>query len=188
MVYDNDTTPNTGFFADAGSSNQRIYDDFTLGGDATIDRIVWSGLYASRNNVADDFTIEIYEANGSLPGNLVTQVSAGNVSEQVVGTLVNRDRFEYEFTFNQIQLNAGDTYFLSINNDTGEGWAWATENGSGQIAYSPNGGNTLFNHSAEMDFQLYQATVPEANAISMTMIACMMCSVHRFRRKKRRAA
>ena len=182
MVFDNNASPNTGYFADAGSSGQRIYDDFTIVGDARISRITWTGVYASRNNVTDDFTVEIYEANGTLPGNLVTQVNVGNVSEQNVGTLLTRDLFEYDAEINELTLTSGATYFISITNDTNAGWAWAADNRGGQIAYSPNAGNNYFNFGSEMEFQLYQTAVPEPNGFTLFTLGLLTCLGRRNRR------
>lgn len=183
LIYDNNVTPNTAYFADAGSSNQRIYDDFTLAGEARVNRITWTGVYANRTNVTDDFTIQIYEANGSLPGTLVSSQNVGNVSEQNIGTLLTRDHFEYGVDITELQLNAGATYFLSITNDTNQGWAWTANNSGGQIAYSPNGGNRLFNFASEMDFELFAASVPEPNAVTMFGIAVVALLGRRRRRK-----
>ncbi|MEM9940540.1 MAG: hypothetical protein AAF939_03045 [Planctomycetota bacterium] len=171
VVYNNNANVNTGYFNDAGTSGQRIFDEFQLSAGANdFNRVIWTGVYATRNDVPDNFTMNIYDDNGGVPGNVVQSVAIGNQLIQTqTGTLNvggGFDIFTYEASFGNINLTADETYWISLVNDVGEGWAWLTDTSQGTIAYSPNGSNGMFNTQSAMDFQLV-STLPEPGSFVM---------------------
>ena len=175
IVFDTNVTPNTAYFSDAGSSGQRIYDDFVLSPSLSTSVTVaaWSGVYATRNVVPDDFTIEFWDNAGSVPGNLITSINVGNANRVQNGTLVlgptaQWDIYDYQVQFANVDLNPNQTYWLSVRNNTSEGWAWTTDTTRGQISFRTSPTGRLFNTTSTMQFRL--ESTPEPGSAVMFVI------------------
>ena len=174
IVFDSGADVNTGFFSDPGSNPQQIFDNFTLSSGSTVDRITWTGVYASQNVVPDNFTIELFSSTSSsgVPSSTiasfsipVTRVATG---DQLFSTF---DVYQYTADITPTFFNANTEYHLNIRNNVGEGWAWLTDTTQGAIIYRiGTGGFNRFN--ATMDFQLELISAPEPGNFLMFMCAC----------------
>ena len=187
IVFDTNVTPNTAYFSDAGRSGQRIYDDFVLDPSlpTAVNIAAWSGVYATRTVVPDDFTVEFWDNSGTRPGNLLTSMNVGSVSRVQNGTLnigaSQWDIYDYQVSFNPINFNPNQTYWISIRNNTSQGWAWVTDRNRGQIAFrtSPNG--FLFNTTSTMKFRLESTPEPGSSLMFLIGIAFSMKRRRRIR-------
>lgn len=185
VLFDSLSNTNTAYFADVGRSQQQLFDDFSIStGDPTnVNMAVWHGVYATGNAAnPDDFTIQFYSNSGTVPGSLISSQSVA-VSRQVTGTLTlggnSWDIYEYSANFADVNLTTSDTYWMSVFNDTSQGWAWAADTTQGRMAYSPANSNNRFNVNSQLQFQILSTPEP-ASFIMFGIVAA--CGVTRRRR------
>lgn len=119
-------------YADEGLP-QFLADNFTLDpGTNTITSIHWWGGYAGEPRPSvDDFTLAIFEHATDGPAtNPIFEFEVGRYTRVLSSPpdRHNNDVFEYSAFITPIELTAGNTYYLSITNNTyalGSGWAWS---------------------------------------------------------------
>jgi hypothetical protein len=121
-------------------------DNFTLASLSRLTKITWSGVYGFTNTPsADDFSIGLFDANGSSPAtipqfsfstNAIARTDSGlNLPTSDGSAIVNLDVYNYELSFTSpVILNPGN-YLLSIVNntllDTDDNWFWARSASTG---------------------------------------------------------
>lgn len=108
-------------------------DNFVLSSKATVDGLTFTGAYGFDNTApaVDDFTVRIYHDAGGAPAlNPFFEQSVGNITRSPTAlNYFGFDIFEYETSIAPTLLDANQTYWLSIvNNTVGEGdnWGWAS--------------------------------------------------------------
>lgn len=147
-IYDNGGPDNiTGLYSDASDlpgPAQYTADDFVLSaGNNTITSVHWWGGWdVAAPGPVTDFIITIYEQESGAPA--VTALHTVNVG-MVAGVDTGEDTlaggfdiYEYSTFIDPITLTAGETYFLSITNHSGDSsadWFWATHERPGGDGY-----------------------------------------------------
>lgn len=93
--------------------------------------IHWWGLYAAGDTIAsDDFWIRIFADNGGVPEDTPSVLELHPTTVTRVDTGLNSadlDIYYYSLDISPLALTAGQTYYLSIVNDTegdADNWAW----------------------------------------------------------------
>lgn len=174
VIYDNGSAD----FLDCGFSDYAAgyqnAGDFVLAtGSETITGIHWWGIYSNTQLVTDDFTIVIYGDNGGMPdpGDILFSLSAGDVGQTDTGgtIYVQYHVYEYSLKIDPLVLVAGNTYHLSIANNTGT-WMWATSAQSGTTTFStPPTFENFAAYPFEMAFNLTDDNVvPEPGTLTVT--------------------
>jgi hypothetical protein len=117
-------------------------DNFVLmSGSNVITDIHWWGEYDKISPLAqDNFTIRIFQIVSGIPsGNFLYQNNVGNVTRTNTGQKHNvYDVFEYDVNIQASLLTPGDSYLLSIINDSGtigNYWYWETSNYGGETIF-----------------------------------------------------
>ena len=153
----------------------RQADDVMLNTTTRVSGIQWTGLYGNSNAfpIQDDFTINIYSDSGSSPFGIAPIVSFE------VGDNVNRtdsglnagplDIFDYTADID-FTMNAGETYWISIFNDTSSTedfffWSGSKNTGNGHQTF--DAGVSWLNNNYQFDFRL--TTIPEPAATIVLM-------------------
>jgi MYXO-CTERM domain-containing protein len=154
-----------GFVSDRDGNFQQELDDFALQvGANTITDLHWWGFYNGYNGYAayDDFTIKIYkESNGkpnmysyvTLDASSVMRTNTGEDAPSGPG-----DLYEYWLDIDALELEAGETYYLSILNDTDndyDSWSWATQSGYGDHWYRQDWFGNWILSSTPIDMAFY---------------------------------
>jgi hypothetical protein len=127
------TSATTSYY-NAFNDNYRYASEFRLETDSTVRRVSWAGSYSGFRNeigeafVEDDFRIEFYEGNTSVPlGDPIAVFEVGNEVNRTAtgfevingGRIPNSPIFEYWAEID-IDLQADKTYWISISGATEE--------------------------------------------------------------------
>ncbi len=176
-----------------GSS--RVYDDFTLTSEATINKITWWGVAYG----TPQFTITFY-SNNNGPTGTGTSVSFGAVD--IEGNVNGTGMSKYSATLASPLIRTAGTYWLSIYDAAGTSWGWQIAAGTGSLqeAYDTSGtlmgyydkdGNLVFTPPTGLDgttnvaFQLEGTQVPVPAAIWLFGPGLAGLAALRYRRRMR---
>ena len=134
VIYDNGGPDQDNAFASDFDFPEQAADEFVLlPGRSTVTDVHWWGAYGFADNLPDgddDFTIRIFgDAGGAPTDNPIHEFAVGAVDRVDSGLdIASADIFEYWTFVPATQLTAGDTYWLSIVNNTpsdSDDWFWA---------------------------------------------------------------
>lgn len=169
--------------------------EFVLGaGLNSINGVEWWGSYADNAIHADDFTIRIFAFTAGSPDTTaLVEFDVGAVARAGTGLTSSNggfDIYRYSASFVDTLLTAGDSYLLSIVNDSGAlpDWGWSTSAGPA-AAYTRSGVSTAvveglgwgvvgfethaFNLSGE------PVAVPSPPALSLLAVAMLAATMRR---------
>ena len=141
-------------FTDAGgpvAPSQRVAEPFTLGADTRVDSISFLGVYSPSDTPGpDNFTVVFYENDGGAPdpAAVVAVVPVGPAGRVDTGfDHAGLDIYRYQADVGGIVFNGGQTYFVSVYNNTAgdpdDTWAWVGSD-IGNIAASFDAGASWF--------------------------------------------
>jgi hypothetical protein len=168
------------------------YDDFSLAGGASIDKVTWVGAYFNGNpGGVTGFTVNFYANNGGVPGSLLETVPiAGNAGETGLGLdTFGNSMFNYSATLPQpFAASAGTPYWMSVVADLPMDvnfhpqWGWEQGTGGNGTAYQtgPAFGFALTN---DLAFSLVSSATPEPGSVAL-MVGMGLSGVVCFRRRK----
>ncbi len=117
------------------------YDNFTLGFNASVQDVHWTGEYFNPPNqgLITAFTINFYADSAGMPGGLLMSYSiSGNAGETFLGNFAGFPTYTYwvnlSSAFNAV---AGTTYWMSIVPDLAfpPQWGWSEGMGGDGISY-----------------------------------------------------
>ena len=177
---------------DASSSDLEINsftaDDFTLANSEFVTRVLWTGVFALDNipPATDDFSILFYDDNAGSVGALNSTFNVGNNVNRTdtgVDLVASFDIYEFSASISGININAGQTYWVSIYNNTPgvtDDFFWTMINGDGNSQANDTGTWEAGNH--RMDFQL--AAIPEPSSMGLIVITFCIAASRRRNRKK----
>jgi hypothetical protein len=171
---------------------QQLADNFTLGANATIGEVDWTGVYGGPGSVpAGTATFEILFFTGS--GNIPVGSAFASYTASVSTAGVTLGTYhDYSFILPTVlNLTAGTRYWIEIANDSGPGhdgffWGHATNsNPSDAVRFSPSSGWTAdgFTHLA---FALQTGTPAVPEPTSALLMGAGVASLL-ARRARRRA-
>ena len=185
-IYDNGVQSLTYNGAFSGSSKgQYIADDFVLqSGTNTIRDVHWWGYhYLEPSPPADSFTIQIF-ADSSGPSGSPTTLTLGTVNAVDTGldTWADTSVYAYDVTIAPITLTAGDIYWISIFNSTGN-WVWSFDGPGASTAMYQLSDPTWVVFDARMAFTLTNDTQVPAPA-TLAMIGIGLAGLSYARRRK----
>jgi len=153
----NDTSGGNGSFATE-------YDNFTLGGDATVTGVSWRGLFFNpyEHGTITGFTLSFWADSGNAPGGLLASTFIPGIAGE---TLVSGTMYDYSATVADFAASAGTQYWLSIVPDLGfpPQWGWTVGGGGDSLSYQKFFG-TLTPNQSDMTFTLTgkTASVPDS--------------------------
>ncbi len=181
------------YLSDSASiTNTHSGDNFILtSGANVITDIRWWGVYPSAQPpTQDNFTVRIYNFVAGSP-NLSSfyENNVGNVNRTDTGNnILSHEMYEYAADVQPLALAPGDSYLLSIVNNTVPTtvWYWATSNGSSGTLYSHRVaiGEAWRIYSGELAFNLAgpESAVPEPS--TMLLLASGLIGLVGYGRKK----
>ncbi len=164
-------------------------DDFVLASTEFITSLSWTGAYAFDNTppAIDNFTISFYLDDGAgSPGVLQSSFNVGAVSRVDSGSdLFGFDIFEYSSSISGQNITGGQTYWVTVSNDTtGEpdNWFWGVGFNNGNSLSSVDGGASWTAAGHQQDFRL--SVIPEPSTLG---IAGLLAVGYVLRRRRRDA-
>lgn len=194
LVYDNGAGGPSGidnaYRSDLDSTTIQA-DDFSIPTAETLGQIQWTGAYGFDNTppATDDFTLQFFLDNGAgapLAGPVATFNVANDVNRTDSGVdIFGFDVYQYEATISGFDTVVGQTYWLSISNDTtgeGDDWFWGVIRAAGNSQVSIDSGANWSNQLNQHDFQLY--SVPEPGFVGLLIVAATSFSLYRQRRRR----
>jgi len=128
IIFDNGGTLFQGGLLSTVDTHFLVADDFVLeSGTNILNDIHWWGYYAETDlPPTDSFTAYIYSDAGSEPGavlfTLTDPVLRTDTGGDAFGTYTE---FEYHMDISALELTAGTTYWLAIQNDVDCNWFWS---------------------------------------------------------------
>jgi hypothetical protein len=177
-----------------GSGIVRTYDNFVLTSDASVESLVWKGLYRdvavpANNPVTPtslSWQIGIYEDAGGLPGSIVDShiIPAGNVATSFIGfaslggDTVSVYRFETALP-SPLSIAADVPHWLSVlsvapTSEDRWGW-WSGVGGDGQTVQDRFDG-TRVTREFDRTFNLFGTFVPEpASGTLLAILSAAAC-------------
>ena len=164
-----------------------------LAGSSTITDIHWFGEYFDNIAGTDAFTIRIYDDAGGEPDTLVYSNFIGSSATRTpTGTQGSGgfDVYAYSMLVAPIALSSGTPYWLSIVNDTTNGWYWATSvgfsSGDSVIREGPTGAWEPTPLGNELAFSLTN-DVPEPMTLMLVGTGVVAALARRRSRRATRA-
>ncbi len=140
IVYNNgDSLHSSGGYSNSGFG-QWLADDFVLDQETnTITDIHWWGGYYPGGTASDDFTVYIFDSLNSGPLYTIDGSATGRADSGSDFSAFSVDEYEYWLYIDPLTLDAGTTYWISIEN-TSSAWLWSfSAVGSGNL-YASNDG------------------------------------------------
>ncbi len=176
----NDTTGGNGNFA-------TVYDNFTLGGNSTINDVAWTGGYFNPPNqgAITQFTVTFYADNAGQPGASLASLSVAGTANE---TLLAGPIYTYDLAVT-FAAAGGTQYWLSIVPDMGfpPQWGWATATGGDGVSYQDFFGVRSANN-ADFAFTLNGTPgVPEPVSFSLAGIGLGLVGLASWKRRKQGA-
>ncbi|MDZ4858645.1 MAG: PEP-CTERM sorting domain-containing protein [Candidatus Hydrogenedentes bacterium] len=172
IIYDNGTSLAQGGLLSTVDTHYIAADNFILvEGTTTLTDIHWWGYYVDEILPTDAFTAFIYSDDGGEPGTVlhtftdpVVRTDTGDL------TFGEYTEFEYQMDVSPVELTAGTTYWLAIQNDVDCNWFWSITDFSGGDAHQKLQNWT--NQDVELAFNLTGpdtngAIVPEPASLSL---------------------
>jgi hypothetical protein len=184
IIFDNvphyDPGPSAIYADRSGETTREAADDFVLTSGATVVRSVyWEGTYTRLGlDAQDNFILNIYNDQNGAPGALHKRLSTGLTTKQVAaGSVVNLPLFAYQANVGEVELLAGQTYWLGISNDTGgHRWAWGETNPNlGPEHYLSAFDNRWHPLHYALIFRLSDTPIPEPRAFSLAAVSLLVC-------------
>lgn len=120
------------FYASPGIP-QQLADNFSLSGEATLERVTWWGGYGS-GLAPDDFQLRLY-SNLTGQGTILQSFSVGAAGATLVSS-GNFDIYQYDYVLptgpgaTPVVLAGGSSYYLYIENVGSGDWFWLTDDTS----------------------------------------------------------
>lgn len=152
VVYEQEPELVSAFISDFNNSFlQETADNFVLDNDYIINDVHWYGFYPYELTDEDNFTVRFYEPDGSgiRPGNILYEFSDIDVQRVASGLGTSGNVYEYNLDplpyYPKVELTAGETYWLSVINQTPDGqWNWLS-NGEGTFyaRFDTNGDGSI---------------------------------------------
>lgn len=194
VIYDNGAGGASGInglqLSDADAPQATILaDNFTLGQAATVTGFRWTGAYQDNVPANDSFAIVIHSDANGLPGQVLSvsfidpndllRVDSG-IDLFEPNTQAGGDVYDYSTSVSGLALDGSTTYWLSIVNNTSNGWMWGNIGSNSTSAVSSTGGQTWSQQFNSNDFRL--TSVPEP---SLAAFSSLIGGVALLRRKRR---
>jgi hypothetical protein len=167
-----------------------------------ISTVQWSGLYHGTDTIVDDFTIAVFTDNGGNPAdNAFWSSNVGTVASFDSGeNAFGVDVYQYRADIAAPALEAGDTYYLSIFNNTPGSlgyWAWLTQDGEQQSWYRQELLDNSWIHDSDRDSLAFSLTtqdgpstptthenvVPEPATLTLLGLGIAMSFVRGYRKR-----
>jgi hypothetical protein len=158
------------------------YDDFTLSGGGTVNKVDWSGLDLGG---VTGFTISFWSDNSGTPGTSLASDSitglAGETFSGQYGIVKTQPIYNYSATLaSSFSVAPGTGYYISITANDGD-WCWETSGVGNHGALQVNSVASVSINDAGLAFTLEGSTVPEPGAIALGLFGA---SAFLFRRRK----
>lgn len=172
-------------------------DAFTIGTPAAIDEVTVYGTYLS-GLPTDDFTLRFFNDSSGLPGSALAEFQMTDftsVSRTATGLSDNNGLDVYSYTFalpSEFGVAAGDTYYLSVVNDTAlaNSWSWyssvaTTTSGDRWRRLGDGGAWSAF--TGDLSFEITGRYVPEPSSMTLLGVG-MLSGIAMIRRRRKSAA
>jgi hypothetical protein len=127
IIYDNGASLSQGGLLSTVDTRWLASDNFVLeAGSTTLADIHWWGYYAEDVIPTDSFTAFIYSDSAGEPGTVLHTFTAPVVRTDTGDlTFGEFPEFEYHMDVDPVELTAGTTYWLAIQNDVDCNWFWS---------------------------------------------------------------
>ena len=160
------------------------YDDFTLGGNATIGTVAFTGgFYDGSESPITSFTVQFYSnVSGAPGGSLYSETVTGNAGETYLATVGGDPYYSYSLPVD-FAVVGGTEYWLSIVPDFGypPQWGWAYGTGGDAISYQ-NFFGTLNPNFGDLGFTLSSTPLPSTWIMMLTGLAGLGFAVARLKK------
>lgn len=138
IIYENGDTLFTGGLLSTVDTHFIVADNFTLeSGTSTLTDIHWWGYYAEAIvPTTDSFTAYIYSDAAGEPGTVLFTLTDPVLRTDTGGdTFGKYTEYEYHMDISALELDAGTTYWLAIQNDVDCNWFWSISDFAGGDAH-----------------------------------------------------
>ncbi|MCC6797307.1 MAG: PEP-CTERM sorting domain-containing protein [Candidatus Hydrogenedentes bacterium] len=189
IIYENGETLFQGGLLSTVDTHFIAADNFVLDEGADIlNDIHWWGYYAHDEIPAlDDFTVYIYSDAGGEPGAVLHTLTDSVLRTDTGGDAFGEyTEFEYHMDISAIDLDAGTTYWLAIQNDVDCNWFWSISDFNGGDAHQKL--QNWVNYEVEEAFYLTgpgSEIVPEPSSVLLMGAGLVGLAIHRRRKSFR---